>query len=580
MSAIRLVFVCLLALLIATPVGANEPENVPSLQDARFPRDIEEYMRYEIGKIDPNADEKQRYFARADICMAAYERALELDNPFWAYVYRNRALRYRAIAEAGVEGADQRLETILNELAARDGYHGSVEARYMDYYRFNLVAARAKRTVKTPEDFETFKAELIPWISRKVERVSIPWTGFEVATQSGVSFDQFADEWIKYVQSTECTLSAREKDEAVKAITSSQQGYASWLFTESTNFKSSLAFLENPLPLADSTATTEEEMKPYTEKITGTELTFKMVPIPGGKFMMGSPEDETGRRADEGPRHEVEIKPFWMGEHEVTWKEFEQFALKYLRRNRTAEPTARERIADAIAAPTNPWEIGKISHDNAGKPGYPASGMKIYAAQVYCKWLTALTGRYYRLPTEAEWEYACRAGSDTAYSFGNDAKNIDDYAWHHGNSGGRSQMVKQKLPNAWGLYDMHGNVAEWVLEQYAIDTYAHRHPGTFGAPVRPTITRIGNNYSGHIARGGHCENDDMSDLRSARRLYSVQQWDALEVGFPYSIWWWTSAPYVGFRVVRPLEPPKPHEAAQLYEPDPQVWRDYFERSGR
>ncbi|MCL2710200.1 MAG: formylglycine-generating enzyme family protein [Planctomycetaceae bacterium] len=336
-------------------------------------------------------------------------------------------------------------------------------------------------------------------------------------------------------------------------------------------FKSSLEFLENPMPLADSTATTEEEMKPYNEKITGTELTFKMVPIKGGKFLMGSPEDEAGRRADEGPRHEVEIKPFWMGEHEVTWKEFEQFVLKYLRRNRTAEPTARERIADAMAVPTNPWEIGKISHDNAGKVGYPASGMTIYAAQVYCKWLTVLTGRYYRLPTEAEWEYACRAGSNTAYSFGNNAKNIGDYAWHHGNSDGRSQMVKQKLPNAWGLYDMHGNLSEWVLEQYAVDTYANRLPDAFAVPVKSPVDNVSGMVFGHIARGGNCEDDNMSDLRCARRLYSVPQWKAHDSVYPLSIWWYTDAPFVGFRVVRPLAPPKSEDEARLYEPDPNVW---------
>ena len=271
-------------------------------------------------------------------------------------------------------------------------------------------------------------------------------------------------------------------------------------------YKSSLTFLENPVPVADSVATAEAEMKTYTEKIPSTELTFKMVAIKGGKFMMGSPATEAGRLADEGPQVEVEVLPFWMAEHETTWKHFEQFALKYLRRERSAADnlSAGDRIADAMAAPTNPWEIGKISHGNSGKVGYPASGMTLYSAQVYCKWLTAITGRYYRLPTEAEWEYACRAGTTTAYSFGDDEEDLDDYGWWFVNTGGEgSQKIKTRKPNAWGLYDMHGNMSEWVLEQYAVDTYSNRKPDSLAGPVKPPVVRLGGPEAdaGHIVRG-------------------------------------------------------------------------------
>jgi len=360
------------------------------------------------------------------------------------------------------------------------------------------------------------------------------------------------------------------------AITSSAVANETQTHIWNPIFLSSLDFLENPVPLADSTAMTESEMKPYTETIPGTEITFKMVSIKGGKFLMGSPENEPGRNADEGPRHEVEIKPFWMEEHETTWLAFEQFALKYLRHERkdTDKPTARERVADALAAPTNLWGLSP-SHANKGKPGYPATSMTIYTAQAYCKWLTIMTGRYYRLPTEAEWEYACRAGTDSAYSFGNDAENINDFAWHFGNSHEQTQRVKQKKPNAWGLYDMHGNVAEWVLEQYAVDTYEHRKPNMFGAPVRAPVVRISSMFSrGHIARGGHFD-EELSGLRSARRLPAEGKWNEDDPSFPNSIWWLTSAPFVGFRVVRPLEPPKSEEEAKLYEPDPEVWKEYY-----
>ncbi|MDR2705547.1 MAG: formylglycine-generating enzyme family protein [Planctomycetaceae bacterium] len=343
-------------------------------------------------------------------------------------------------------------------------------------------------------------------------------------------------------------------------------------------FKSSLEFLKDPVPVENANANTETEMKPYIEKIAGSDQTFKMIPIKGGKFLMGSPETEKGRHDDESPQHEVEIKPFWIEEHETTWKEFEQFALKILRDSRKDKSslTDREKLADALASPTPPYDISSISHDNAGKIGYPASGMTLYAAQLYCRWLTMITGRYYRLPTEAEWEYACRAGSITAYSFGDDESKLDDYAWFFDNSDGASKKVKTKKPNAWGLYDMHGNLSEWVLEQYDAKTYTNRKPNSFGAPVK---SPKGEGF-GQVARGGNCEDDEAANLRSARRLYSETSWKQQDPQFPQSIWWVTDAAYVGFRVVRPLEPPKTEEEAKLYEPLPSVWIDYAELNQR
>jgi formylglycine-generating enzyme required for sulfatase activity len=343
-------------------------------------------------------------------------------------------------------------------------------------------------------------------------------------------------------------------------------------------FQSSLPFLKNPVGVADSEAASEAEMKPYTEKITGSEQTFKMIPVKGGKFKMGSPDSEEGRLEDEGPQTEVEVLPFWIEEHETTWKEFEQFALKILREKRKNKDgvSDRERTADTLATPTAPYDIASISHDNAGKIGYPASGMTVYCAQLYCKWLTMVTGRYYRLPTEAEWEYACRAGTATAYSCGDDADKLDEYAWWFDNSEGVSHKVKTKKPNPWGLYDMHGNLSEWVLEQYAKDTYAKRKTDAFAAPIKKPA---GEGF-GQVARGGNCEDDEVGNLRSARRLRAVEAWKAQDPQYPQSIWWVTDAAYVGFRVVRPLTPPKTEEEAKLYEPDPMIWLNYDEQNQR
>ena len=184
------------------------------------------------------------------------------------------------------------------------------------------------------------------------------------------------------------------------------------------------------------------------------------------------------------------------------------------------------------------------------------------AAKVYCKWLSAKTGRYYRLPTEAEWEYAARAGSTSAYSFGDDPEKLDDYAWYYENSNEKYQRVGQKKPNAWGLYDMHGNVAEWVLDQHIPDFYTQlkQRPGPLVNPLA-AATRL---YP-RVVRGGSWD-DDPEDLRSAARRGSTIDWMMQAPQLPQSPKYHTDADFVGFRVVRPLQVPTPEEAKR-YELD-------------
>ena len=177
----------------------------------------------------------------------------------------------------------------------------------------------------------------------------------------------------------------------------------------------------------------------------GDKVTMKLVLIPSGKFMMGSPENEKYRQQNEGPQHEVTIsKAFYMGKNLVTQEQYKKVM--------GSNPSN-------FRGEQNPVEV--VSWDDA---------------QEFCKKLSTTSGKTIRLPTEAEWEYSCRAGSTTAFCFGDDDKDLADYAWYGsnpevkgcppGNSNNIPHPVGQKKPNAWGLYDMHSNLWEWCQDWY------------------------------------------------------------------------------------------------------------------
>ena len=414
----------------------------------------------------------------------------------------------------------------------------------------------------------------------------------------------------------------------------------------------------------------EAGMKNYTETIPGTQITFEMLPIPGGTFMMGSSDSEVGHKADEGPQHKVTVSPFWMEKCEVTWNEFELFMYPEAKKEGAASDSA-----DAVTHPTKPYVEMSFG---MGKDGFPAISMTQHAAHTYCKWLSARTGHFYRLPTEAEWEYACRAGTTTAYSFGDDVSKLGEYAWFTNNSdismtilpadlfnldslagklkkpansdgvskflaqqlspaalkllsgyaGGDDAKLKESLaddldrivqgagiydakrfagvklipdvssqltqkletadvirlnrsllqaaypeeisaspsdarnqyhkiglkkPNPWGLYDMHGNVAEWTLDQYVPDEYS-KYPAS---GVTDPWERATKPYP-HSVRGGSWT-DYPEMLRSAARVGSDRSWKVQDPQVPKSIWYLTDAQFLGFRVIRPLKVPTAEE---------------------
>ncbi|MBL8817746.1 MAG: formylglycine-generating enzyme family protein [Planctomyces sp.] len=311
-------------------------------------------------------------------------------------------------------------------------------------------------------------------------------------------------------------------------------------------------------------------MKPYSEIIEHTDPVIEMIPIKGGKFMMGSPDGEAERGDDEGPLHEVQVGPFWIAKFEITWDQYDVWCEKmdyYRRAAFGTSATPRDAVADAVTRPTPPYTDMSFS---MGKETHPAICMTQHAARMYCQWLSAKTGRYYRLPTEAEWEYACRAGTTTAYSFGDDASVLGEYAWFEENSDGKYQRVGQKKPNPWGLHDMHGNVAEWVLDQYSSDTYRLRAGGEVVNPLVIPLTEYP-----RIVRGGGWD-DAPRMLRSAAREGSSLQWKEQDPQVPQSIWYFTDALGVGFRVVRPLTEPGEEEKAVRWDKSEPIQLDPVE----
>jgi formylglycine-generating enzyme required for sulfatase activity len=314
------------------------------------------------------------------------------------------------------------------------------------------------------------------------------------------------------------------------------------------------------LPVKDSVASKPEEMKKYVELIEHTTAKIEMIPIPGGKFMMGSPESEADRNSDEGPLHPVEVSPFWMAKCEMTWEAYDVWMSDLDVFSRTVNKVAatpRDTIADEFqkSQPTKPYTDMSFG---MGKGRFPAICMTQHAARTYCKWLSAKTGRYYRLPTEAEWEYACRAGTTTAYSFGDDPEKLGEYAWYADNVEEGYREVGQKKPNPWGLHDMHGNVAEWVLDQhtpegYPIDQLKKNNPLLIPQTLYP-----------RTVRGGGWDKS-AAECRSAAREGSTEDWIQQDPQIPVSIWYLTDALHVGFRVVRPLQEPSDEEKKAYWE---------------
>ncbi len=311
-----------------------------------------------------------------------------------------------------------------------------------------------------------------------------------------------------------------------------------------------LAKAKDDLALAQKIAARiqkQDPFKPYKSTIPSTVVSFEMIPIPGGEFTMGSAAHEKGRSPDEGPQRTIKVEPFWMGKFEVTWDEYRFFMFQ----NLANEALGADPSLDAISRPTKPYVEMSFG---MGINGFPAISMTQHAANKYAQWLSAKTGHFYRLPTEAEWEYACRAGQTEQPA-------IDEIAWHIGNSSEKYQLVGKKKPNAFGLHDMLGNVAEWTLDQY--------DPKAFEKPLPPEGYVPSKTPYPHVSKGGGWS-DDVTRLRCAARLGSDPSWKMQDPQLPKSIWYLTDAQFQGFRLVRPLKTPS---AADMFR----YWNNGVER---
>ncbi|MCL3779907.1 hypothetical protein EMN47_05830 [Prolixibacteraceae bacterium JC049] len=305
-------------------------------------------------------------------------------------------------------------------------------------------------------------------------------------------------------------------------------------------------------------ATVVNKFESFEEHIPESDVAFKMVAIPGGSFKMGSPDKEKGRENDEGPVKEVKVSPFFMAEIEVTWDEYLAFYQQTSAEGRSTdtEGVRKEGDVDAISGATPPygqpdqgWGLGKR----------PAITMTWHAAETYCRWLSQVTGKTYRLPTEAEWEYAARGGKEGSYFFegkasdfntesiinkifGANTEILDKHVVYVGNSKAQTQTPDVVEANPFGLKNMLGNVGEFCSDWYSPDALKKLTNGV-NNPKGPVSGKH------HVVKGGSFKSTP-AQVRCAERDFADEAaYRKTDPQMPKSIWWYSDCTHIGFRVV-------------------------------
>ncbi|QDT69106.1 Formylglycine-generating sulfatase enzyme [Planctomycetes bacterium MalM25] len=341
-------------------------------------------------------------------------------------------------------------------------------------------------------------------------------------------------------------------------------------------------------------------MVAYTEQLPGTDLEFEMLPVPGGVVRLPV-QGEDGEAAF----CEVELPPYWVASCEVSWAEYRQYmaldkhfgelqqlttlqakpeakaALEQqaslasvLGAERTAD--ASEIAVDAVTAPT-PLYDPSTTYESGDAPELPAVTMSPFAARQYTKWLSALTGRDYRLPSEAEWLHAAAAGEPINFAAEGDADAIEESAWYTDNSDYVAQPVGQKEPNAWGLHDVLGNAAEQVLDAF----YPEGRPDLAGKRVAwAEAVAWPRDGDARLAKGGWYDAEAEEINLASRMVTEEEDWKSSDPNLPMSPWWYADYPAtgVGFRLVRPLAPIPADLYTRVWDTeDPVVVRSVTER---
>lgn len=304
---------------------------------------------------------------------------------------------------------------------------------------------------------------------------------------------------------------------------------------------------------ASPMAAQDGSAKKFTETVTtkaGEKISFDMVLIPAGNFRIGSPANEAGRKDDEGPQHEVRVDNFYLCTTETTIELFMAYYQETVSAKRdfisTQESEKQTEKVDAITGPTPVYGDMTMGYENQ----HPAMGMTWHNAMTFCRWLSKNTGKKYRLPTEAEWEYACRAGSNNAFGVESDPEKLKELAWYEKTADSETSVVGKKEPNAWGLYDMLGNVREWVCDFYSPDAYKQAAAKTPAInPKGPESGQI------HVARGGDYS-CPAEELRCASRAFEEKWWRSGDPQIPKSKWWLPEMDIIGFRVACSVEKSK------------------------
>ncbi len=241
-----------------------------------------------------------------------------------------------------------------------------------------------------------------------------------------------------------------------------------------------------------------QKLEPYTETLPESVVKIQMMPIQGGKLQVGAKI--------------VTVKPFWIATTETPWELFDVFT----KSGPPSPPYDQTEFApDAVARPSRSYILPDLGW---GHRGFPAINLSFTSVEMYCRWLSSVTKKKYRVPTEAEWEFACRAGAGSDWKI--DSANLESSAWYSANCNRRTKPVGTKSANSFGLFDMLGNVGEWATDEE-------------GKPV---------------LCGGTFKDDAAAMNPTARQRWSPK-WQETDPQIPKSRWWLSDGPFVGFRLV-------------------------------